>query len=56
MEKKASKLLSILPRRGPLAYEKFLEALRDTSQSFLADRLAVESGKLPLVQPMDGEQ
>ena len=56
MGDKASKLLTIIPRRGPLAYETFLKALTDTSQGFLADLLTVESDKPPQVQPMDGEQ
>lgn len=31
--------LLILPRRGPNAFDKFLEALRATSQGFIVDKL-----------------
>jgi len=36
---KIAKFLFILPRRGPGAFEKFLEGLDSTKQDFIADRL-----------------
>lgn len=38
-EKKANKLLDMLPRRGPHAFNAFKEALRKGNQSFLVDHL-----------------
>ena len=36
---KISKFLFILVRRGPDAFPRFLQALRDTEQAFIADHL-----------------
>lgn len=37
--RKADKLLDMLPRRGPHAFDAFIDALRKVNQSFLVDHL-----------------
>ena len=42
--RKADKLLKVLPRRGPDAFDAFIDALRKVNQSFLADHLIANTG------------
>jgi hypothetical protein len=53
-----TEFLLILPRRGPQAFDKFLEALNETSQDFIAERL-IQTYNQELARsqqrPMQGE-
>ena len=46
-------LLDKLPRKGPNAFESFLQALRLSGQGFLADKL---SGKLIIISLQNGKR
>ena len=46
-------LLDKLPRKGPSAFESFLQALRLSGQGFLADKL---SGKLIIISLQNGKR
>lgn len=43
-EDRIDKLLEILPRRGPKAFDEFVKALQEAGQSFLASPLIQEAG------------
>lgn len=42
---KLNKFLQILPKRGPTAFDDFLEALCESGQKFIADHLKEECRK-----------
>ncbi|KAL5014219.1 hypothetical protein ScPMuIL_008489 [Solemya velum] len=43
---KARRILDDLMRRGPTAFDKFVQCLRDSQQGFLADKLVEQEGEL----------